>query len=167
MSSHSRLLILSIVRILRYHIFYRIGLSTDILMRVAGLEPARDCSREILSLLCLPIPPYPQCMKYVPTAENEAFTCEAQMPLSQLWYVNGRRWIRTTEGSASRFTVCPLWPLGNSPIGLINNDYDTIDAGKNQEGGEKNVTTPFYVDFTKTIPYHAFLAIQTFVYSQM
>ena len=28
----------------------------------------------------------------------------------------GGRWIRTTEGIASRFTVCPLWPLGNSPI---------------------------------------------------
>ena len=29
---------------------------------------------------------------------------------------NGRRRIRTFEGSASRFTVCPLWPLGNLPI---------------------------------------------------
>ena len=29
---------------------------------------------------------------------------------------NGRWWIRTTEGVASRFTVCPLWPLGNPPI---------------------------------------------------
>ena len=28
----------------------------------------------------------------------------------------GGRWIRTTEGGASRFTVCPLWPLGNSPL---------------------------------------------------
>ena len=28
----------------------------------------------------------------------------------------GRGWIRTTEGIASRFTVCPLWPLGKSPI---------------------------------------------------
>ena len=28
----------------------------------------------------------------------------------------GSRWIRTTEGIASRFTVCPLWPLGNTPI---------------------------------------------------
>ena len=28
----------------------------------------------------------------------------------------GRWWIRTTEGLASRFTVCPLWPLGKSPI---------------------------------------------------
>ena len=31
-------------------------------------------------------------------------------------YHGGGRWIRTTEGIASRFTVCPLWPLGNSPI---------------------------------------------------
>ena len=28
----------------------------------------------------------------------------------------GRRWIRTTEVVDNRFTVCPLWPLGNSPI---------------------------------------------------
>ncbi len=30
-------------------------------------------------------------------------------------FLGGRGWIRTTEGEASRFTVCPLWPLGNSP----------------------------------------------------
>ena len=28
----------------------------------------------------------------------------------------GRRWIRTTEAGSNRFTVCPLWPLGNPPI---------------------------------------------------
>ena len=43
-----------------------------------------------------------------------------------IWYVflfknipekeNGWRWIRTTEANCSRFTVCPLWPLGNPPI---------------------------------------------------
>ena len=32
--------------------------------------------------------------------------------------LNGRRWIRTTEAICSRFTVCPLWPLGNPPIYL-------------------------------------------------
>ena len=32
----------------------------------------------------------------------------------------GGRWIRTIEGIASRFTVCPLWPLGNSPILIFN-----------------------------------------------
>ena len=35
---------------------------------------------------------------------------------SLILFVGGGRWIRTTEGIASRFTVCPLWPLGNSPI---------------------------------------------------
>ena len=34
----------------------------------------------------------------------------------QLVFFGGGWWIRTTEGSASRFTVCPLWPLGKSPI---------------------------------------------------
>ena len=28
----------------------------------------------------------------------------------------GERWIRTTEVRDNRFTVCPLWPLGNSPV---------------------------------------------------
>ena len=28
----------------------------------------------------------------------------------------GGRWIRTIEVSDSRFTVCPLWPLGNPPM---------------------------------------------------
>ena len=35
--------------------------------------------------------------------------------------LNGRRWIRTTEAICSRFTVCPLWPLGNPPIYYIFN----------------------------------------------
>ena len=28
----------------------------------------------------------------------------------------GSGWIRTTEVTDNRFTVCPLWPLGNAPI---------------------------------------------------
>ena len=31
-------------------------------------------------------------------------------------FSGGSGWIRTTEGGANRFTVCPLWPLGNAPI---------------------------------------------------
>ena len=30
--------------------------------------------------------------------------------------LGGRRWIRTIEVTDNRFTVCPLWPLGNPPI---------------------------------------------------
>ena len=36
--------------------------------------------------------------------------------LNENGFFGGRRWIRTTEVSDNRFTVCPLWPLGNSPI---------------------------------------------------
>ena len=32
------------------------------------------------------------------------------------WSFGGRGWIRTTEAESSRFTVCPHWPLGNTPI---------------------------------------------------
>ena len=36
--------------------------------------------------------------------------------LSCVHFYGGRGWIRTTEVTDNRFTVCPLWPLGNSPI---------------------------------------------------
>ncbi len=37
--------------------------------------------------------------------------------ISREAFVNGGgEWIRTTEVVDNRFTVCPLWPLGNSPI---------------------------------------------------
>ena len=36
---------------------------------------------------------------------------------------NGQRWIRTTEAICSRFTVCPLWPLGNPPIMIWNSHH--------------------------------------------
>ncbi len=58
-------------------------------------------------------------------------------------FLGGRGWIRTTEGEASRFTVCPLWPLGNSPK---SNDshYTTAKSfcqGKNL--GFFNFSAPF------------------------
>ena len=38
-------------------------------------------------------------------------------PVDKLgFFVGGGWWIRTTEVSDNRFTVCPLWPLGKSPI---------------------------------------------------
>ena len=43
-------------------------------------------------------------------------TKQKPRPLGRVFLLGGGRWIRTTEGIASRFTVCPLWPLGNSPI---------------------------------------------------
>ena len=36
-------------------------------------------------------------------------------PHCDVFFFGGKRWIRTTEGGANRFTVCSLWPLGNLP----------------------------------------------------
>ena len=44
----------------------------------------------------------------VPTKKGHPYGCP--------FLVGGRGWIRTTEARRNRFTVCPLWPLGNSPI---------------------------------------------------
>ena len=43
--------------------------------------------------------------------------------------LGGGGWIRTTEITDNRFTVCPLWPLGNSSIcgaGNRNRTYNLL-----------------------------------------
>ena len=48
----------------------------------------------------------------------------------------GRWWIRTTEGVANRFTVCPLWPLGKSPIfSSVLSARKSPETQKNGAGG--------------------------------
>ena len=44
-------------------------------------------------------------------------------------YFGGGGWIRTTVGIASRFTVCPLWPLGNTPM-LSSQAPDRLASGQ-------------------------------------
>ena len=47
--------------------------------------------------------------------------------------MSGGRRIRTTESTANRFTVCPLWPLGNPSIpALTSTIYLTTRGLKNQ-----------------------------------
>ena len=41
---------------------------------------------------------------------------ETERPLRSHSVSGGGGWIRTIEGKASRFTVCPLWPLGYSSV---------------------------------------------------
>ena len=41
-----------------------------------------------------------------------------KIQLLRVGFFGGGWWIRTTEVSDNRFTVCPLWPLGKSPICL-------------------------------------------------
>ena len=48
-------------------------------------------------------------------AESGASPTNKKAP-KRVLFVGGGSWIRTSEVSDNRFTVCPLWPLGNSPI---------------------------------------------------
>ena len=53
--------------------------------------------------------------------------------LSQVVFFGGRRWIRTTEVTDNRFTVCPLWPLGNSDLTMAvryADDLIVLDGGE-------------------------------------
>ena len=71
-------------------------------------------------------PPHPpRCAQHLPLEGKAAHgpTVPAgrrhkkyRPPKRVIGIFGGGRWIRTIEGIASRFTVCPLWPLGNSPI---------------------------------------------------
>ena len=47
--------------------------------------------------------------------DTAALTIKYRPPEGLIGIFGGGWWIRTTEGIASRFTVCPLWPLGKSP----------------------------------------------------
>ena len=38
-------------------------------------------------------------------------------------FFGGGGWIRTIEARRNRFTVCPLWPLGNSSIFNFESPY--------------------------------------------
>ena len=69
-------------------------IASHICMPATGIEPVRYCYHRILSPARLPVPPRRRTRRIN----------------------NGQRRIRTFEGVASRFTVCPLWPLGNLPI---------------------------------------------------
>ena len=46
-----------------------------------------------------------------PTTQYESFN------------ISGWRRIRTFEGVANRFTVCPLWPLGNPSLNFLSGAY--------------------------------------------
>ena len=49
------------------------------------------------------------------TAQNPRFPTLKKRHRIAMSFYGGKRWIRTTEGGANRFTVCSLWPLGNLP----------------------------------------------------
>ena len=64
-------------------------------------------------------------------------------------YPNGWRWIRTTESTANRFTVCPLWPLGNpSILASTSKNYIIIPTAKKQAVFCFSIYFPFTFIYT-------------------
>ena len=55
--------------------------------------------------------------------DNLLITNQLLCQLSHIGILNGWRWIRTTEATCNRFTVCPLWPLGNPSINFLSGAY--------------------------------------------
>ena len=51
-----------------------------------------------------------------PKALDPKSSASANSATSAYFFLGGGWWIRTTESTANRFTVCPLWPLGKSSI---------------------------------------------------
>ena len=50
------------------------------------------------------------------SSKTTHFCQTKKTPLKVSFLLGGSGWIRTTEVEDNRFTVCPLWPLGNTPI---------------------------------------------------
>ena len=51
-----------------------------------------------------------------PKALDPKSSASANSATSAYFFLGGGWWIRTTESTANRFTVCPLWPLGKSSV---------------------------------------------------
>ena len=51
-----------------------------------------------------------------PKALDPKSSASANSATSAYFFFGGGWWIRTTESTANRFTVCPLWPLGKSSM---------------------------------------------------
>ena len=55
--------------------------------------------------------------KWISPVSKDGFNWKTTCIASR--FSGGGSWIRTSEVRDNRFTVCPLWPLGNSPIYII------------------------------------------------
>ena len=58
--------------------------------------------------------------KKVPVCAEKEKSCRKHC----LRQPGGGGWIRTTEVTDNRFTVCPLWPLGNSSILIFSDEAE-------------------------------------------
>ena len=94
---------------LLYRLSY-LGLHTNVWIAGAGFEPTTFglWARRAAWLL------YPATINFDILVSFVKYQIITHQKKFIFW--NGRRRIRTFESVANRFTVCPLWPLGNPPM---------------------------------------------------
>ena len=71
--------------------------------------------------------------------------------------LGGSGWIRTTEVVDNRFTVCPLWPLGNAP--LFTSLLKEVGAGRRTRTPDLLITNQllYQLSYTSTISSESYL----------
>ena len=94
-------------------LFFLKGYSNCALSRECRRRPITQKKPAIQRILNTPMGQIPCITGFLDTNNKRIDRSIVSMLRSMF---GGGRWIRTTEGEASRFTVCPLWPLGKSPI---------------------------------------------------
>ena len=78
---------------------------------------SRASKKAPLGLFCQPDCTAGRCYSHPPAFVSFTFAQKKSSRVSlHKSFFHGRGWIRTTEAESSRFTVCPHWPLGNTPI---------------------------------------------------
>ena len=78
---------------------------------------------------------------------------------SQVDFFGGSGWIRTTEVRDNRFTVCPLWPLGNTPI--LNWSWWTDSNPRPADYKSAALPTELHQRFNAYIIYHIYLILSS------
>src|SRR2546422_415576 len=78
-------------------------------LRLADMERGSSASFQKLK----PSPKSPRARRRN-TARLQTKNKQIPRPARDL-FIDGRGWIRTNEGRATRFTVWPVWPLRNTP----------------------------------------------------
>ena len=80
---------------------------------------------------------YSAAVLHLPARAN--FIEKIRLQSKRIFSGGGGR-IRTIEAKRSRFTVCPLWPLGNSPIFTLHSSVEPVDGLGQSRSGSQELT---------------------------
>ena len=85
---------------------------------MCGFAQQRACKFTCQSEVCTPKGGSTRnaCGCFLKKQPNPPLSANKKAHLAMCCFVGGEGWIRTTEVTDNRFTVCSLWPLGNLSV---------------------------------------------------